>query len=98
MRKYVRGKWPEVVVPADTPVWLYYEVNIDDEVVLRTVETFTDGTHVRNSLSLEERDGFACASLVHGPFGELTIDWPLEEIEASEFENLWIVSVNKPFP
>jgi len=99
MLKYLRGKYPNPVVPTDTPVWFHYEVNFIEDNVLRTVEIFSNGTHVRNSLALENRYGYPypCVSLVDGPFMELAADWSLEEISALDFEKLWEISADKPF-
>ncbi len=96
MLNYFRGRWPEAVVPEGVPVWLYYEVDPHRDVVLRSVEIFADGRMERNSLALEARDGWACESIVHGPFMPVVAHAKLETTGAETFEALWELSMDKP--
>ena len=94
---YYRLRWPDPDVPQDMPTWLYYEVDIVEDVVQRTVDVFADGRIERNSLALEERKGNICPSLVDGPFMETVQSEPHDLIPAVEFEELWRQGIDKPF-
>jgi hypothetical protein len=96
MIAYYRGRWPEAEVPEGEPLWLYYEVDTEKDVVLRTVEVYPDGRIERNSIALEERNGASCPSLVDGPFMVLVQRVPLEEIKRDVFEVLWVRGRDKP--
>ena len=93
---YLRGRWPEDPIPEGCPVWLLYEVDAAQDVVLRSVELFADDRSERNSIELEARDGFPCVSVCHGPFIAAAIEAKLEPVTAEEFEALWQRSVDKP--
>jgi hypothetical protein len=92
---YFRGRWPDDEIPIGEPLWLYFEVDPALDVVLRTVDMFEDGHLVRNSIELEQRDGFPCVSIVHGPFLSFAAEAQLASIEAQEFEELWARSIYK---
>jgi hypothetical protein len=95
--KYYRGRWPDSDVPPGEPTWSYYEVDTTKDVVLRTVDVFTDGRIERNSIALEERKGDSCPSLVEGPFMNIVLSVPLGLITAAEFEDLWQQGTDTPF-
>jgi hypothetical protein len=95
---YYRGRWPEEDIPKDAPVWLLYEVDPVEDVVLRAVEVFADGHSERNSLELEARDGFPCLSVVEGAFMPTVAEAKLEKVTANHFEKLWQRSIDKPTP
>ena len=57
MPVYFKGPWPEEKTPEGEPDWFFYEVDEDRDVVTRTVEVFSGGTAVRNSIALEARHG-----------------------------------------
>jgi len=96
MLNYFRGRWPDDKVPAGDPLWLHYEVDPTRDAVLRSVAIFEDGHLERNSIELEERDGFPCISIVHGPFMSVAAKAQLEPIRAPEFEKLWKRGEDKP--
>jgi hypothetical protein len=96
MLNYYRGRWPDDPVPPDSPIWLHYEVDLDRDAVLRSVELFAGGYSERNSLELEERDGFPCISLWSDAAAPSIVESKLELISAGEFEELWKKSVDKP--
>jgi hypothetical protein len=96
--EYVCGPWPEVPIPLGAPCWLCYEVNEVTDSVLRSVEIFADGSSHRNSLQLQERDGFVCTSLVHGSFRAIVTGVMLERIEPERFEQLWNTAQDIPAP
>jgi hypothetical protein len=99
---YFRSPWPEAPVPDGEPVWMFWEVDPVCDTVLRTVDLYTGGASVRNSLALEARNGPDCRapehqSLVHGPFlrdEDLQKGW-LTEISAAEFQVLWASATDK---
>lgn len=98
MLRCYKGRWPEEQVPVESPIWLYYELDVEADNVLRTVEIYQDGHSERNSLALEMRDGWPCITLVHGPFWETVGDWLLAEISNEEFDRFWLQALDKPAP
>ena len=54
---HLKGRWPEQAVPDGEPLWLFYEVEEDTDVVTRIVEIFPDSLSVPNSMKLTEREG-----------------------------------------
>jgi hypothetical protein len=95
--KYCRGRWPEVEAPAGEPLWLLYEMDLEADSVLRTVDIFPDGSITRNSIDLEQRHGDLCPSLIDCPLDVAFKDAPLEELTQEEFEKFWIKGTDKPF-
>jgi hypothetical protein len=99
---YLKGKWPEQSLPEGEPLWLYYEVEEDRDMVTRTLEVFPDGLTLRNSVKLAEREGPDARhpqnrSLVHGNFLDEARHW-LEVISDAEFNRLWDAAADKPWP
>jgi hypothetical protein len=102
MLRYFRCKWPDIAVPSGEPDWLYYEVDADRDVVQRSVDLYFDGHAIRNSMKLQEREGFDARlpefrSLVHGEFLGSGLDG-LEEILDAEFAWQWDRATDKPIP
>lgn len=98
MIEHFRGRWPEQVVPEGEPTWLLFEVEVNEDRVLRTVDVFEDGSMQRNSIALEERDGYPCLSIVEGPFMPLVRKVALEKVPAALFEGLWNDAEDRPRP
>lgn len=99
MLVYFKGRWPEKIVPEGEPSWLYYEVDEKCDVVTRTIDLFSNGMAVRNSIKLAEREGLdqrqpEFHSLVHGPFLEETGEF-LDGISEREFVELWDLAADK---
>ena len=99
---HLKGRWPEQAVPDGEPLWLFYEVEEDIDVVTRIVEIFPDSLAVRNSMKLAEREGPDLRlpqnrSLVHGAFLEEARHF-LEVISEAEFNRLWDSAADKPWP
>jgi hypothetical protein len=94
---YFRGRWPDSKVPDGGPLWLYYEVDDEADIVLRTVDVFQDGRIERNSIELEQRNGDICTSLVDGPFIETVQQAGLQPTTHDAFEGLWALGKNTPF-
>jgi hypothetical protein len=99
---YFKCRWPEKPVPNDAPIWLHYEVIEATDVVTRTIELYSDGTKIRNSIELAAREGpdFRAPefrSLVHGDFLEYSREG-LIPITKHEFCNLWDNARDKPWP
>lgn len=99
---HLKGRWPEQAVPDGEPLWLFYEVVEDRDVVTRTVEIFSGGLSLRNSVNLAERQGPDARhpqnrSLAHGAFLDEARHW-LEVISDAEFNRLWDTAADKPWP
>jgi hypothetical protein len=94
--KHVRARWPEPEVPPGEPEWLLYEVDEGADSVLRTVDIFTDGTTLRNSLEIEQRDGRPCSSLMDISSSDRFEGADLEAIEPGAFERAWASGVDTP--
>ena len=103
MLMHLKGRWPGQSVPAGEPLWLFYEVEENTQVVTRIVEIFLDGSSLRNSIELAEREGPDLRapqyrSLVHGDFlDDETRKW-VEEISEAEFNRQWNCAADKPWP
>ena len=102
LHSYFKGQWPDNPVPKGEPQWIYYEVEVARDVVSRIVEQFVDGSFIRNSVDLAEREGSdqrdpKYRSLVQGPFLECMREH-LTPITSSEFGLLWGRSIDKPWP
>lgn len=93
---YYKLKWPDPVVPVRSPLWLFYEVEPRDDIVLRMVECMENGTSQRNSLARENKIGPTCISLVHMPFSEGINGVPFELISGEEFEALYSHAAEMP--
>lgn len=92
---HLKGKWPEQNVPDGEPLWLFYEVVEERDVVTRTVEIFPGGLS-------SEREGQDARhpqnrSLVHGAFLKEERCW-LEVISEAEFNRQWDTTTDNPFP
>ncbi|MDR7033514.1 hypothetical protein [Mesorhizobium sp. BE184] len=96
MLRCYKGRWPDEIVPVDEPAWLYYEVDVVADNIIRSLHIFQDGRIERNSVALEERNGDICPSLTDQPFLVHARDH-LEEISPSEFASLWSRGIDKPF-
>lgn len=94
---YYCGRWPEEPVPDGEPTWLFYEVDIEADAVLRTADVFADGQVARNSVALEERHGDKCSSLIDCSLECLFADGKLQEISHEQFEECWTKGVDTPF-
>jgi hypothetical protein len=95
--EYFRLRWPENVVPADSPVWLLYEVDRAEGAVIRTVEIYEDGRAYRNSIAIEERGGQNCPSLIGDSLSDGFAGTDPEMLTQSEFNRLWETGVDRPF-
>jgi hypothetical protein len=95
--RYFRGQWPDPIVPAGEPPEFFYEVEIGNDVVLRSVEIFDDRTIARNSLEIERRCGFSLTSLVDQPFMPVVEASSLEEVTSEMFEDLWSKGIDTLF-
>ncbi len=95
--EHYRGRWPNSDAPAGEPSWIYYEVDVVADVVVRKVDVFADGRIERDSIALEERKGDKCPSLVEGPFMEPVRRAALDRIATDEFEALWMQGTDTPF-
>lgn len=93
---YYSTRWPEDVVPAGEPQWLYYEVDLFLDAVLRTVEVFPDGSVARNSVDLEQLHGDHCPSLIDCSWREAAQGAALCETSRDLFEELWLKGADKP--
>lgn len=96
-RSHFRARWPDADVPDGEPVWLLYEVDVEADTVLRTVEVYPGGKITRNSIELEQRKGDACPSLIDTSLAEGFKGVVTEDIAMQEFEELWIRGVDTPF-
>ena len=99
---YFKAQWPDNPVPKGAPQWIYYEVVVARDVVSCIVEQFVDGSLVRNSIELAQREGPdhrqpEHRSLVHGSFLEFTREH-LTPIPLDEFGLLWNRAIDKPWP
>jgi hypothetical protein len=94
---FYRARWPDSEVPADSPLWLHYEVSRSADAVLRTVDVFEDGRVNRNSIEIEQRNGDDCPSLIDCSLIEGFADVDLEEMPRAAFEALWKRGVDTPF-
>lgn len=95
--RHVRARWPEPEVPPGEPLWLHYELDVQADAVVRSVDLFSDGTITRNSIAIEERGGKPCPSLIDCPLAEGFAGVDLEEITREEFEQVWLKGRDKPF-
>ena len=95
--KHIRMRWPEAEVPPGEPMWLLYELNEQEDAVVRSVDLFPDGTITRNSIAIEESGGKPCPSLIDCPIAEGFAGTNPEEIPIDEFEKLWMQGTDKPF-
>jgi hypothetical protein len=94
---YYRGRWPEEPVPDGEPTWLFYEVDKLADAVLRTVDVFADGRVARNSVTLEQRYGDKCPSLIDCSLEDLFASGKLEETSREQFEEWWTKGMDTPF-
>lgn len=95
--KHVRARWPDAVVPDDSPEWLFYELDQRADVVKRMVEVFPDGSATRNSIEIEERIGPQCPSLFDVPLDDAFRGIDLEAITSDDFEQVWATARDTPF-
>lgn len=95
--RYYRGPWPDEEVPADEPIWFFYEVDVERDSVLRMVEIFSDGSSNRNSLDIEAQHGRRHESLNDQPFVQDLDAMQLTEITSREFEGAWSSGTDTPF-
>lgn len=95
--RYAKAAWPEGLVPADEPSWLFYEIDENADAVIRDAHVYVDGRVTRNSIEIEERSGNACSSLIDCSLAEGFGSADLEEITAEAFEAVWDSGVDTPF-
>ena len=81
MIQWFKWNWHDAI-PGEDPDWIFYEVDLPRDVVIRMIELYRDGTTLRNSIALAEREGpdqrpVEHRSLVHGAFlkGPDQQDW-----------------------
>ena len=96
-RIYYRAHWPGADAPADSPLWLHYEISKFADAVLRTVEVFENGRIARNSIELEQRNGDHCPSLIDCSLNEAFDGLEIEEMTRADFEALWERGADTPF-
>lgn len=94
--RHIRVRWPDDVLPAGEPEWLFYELEDAADRVLRSVELFPDGRVQRNSIEIEERNGDSCPSLWGVSVTEGLEGLSPAEISASEFEEAWRTGIDAP--
>lgn len=99
---YFKSLWPEDPVPIGEPSWIYYEVIEATDVVTRTVDVYSDGRALRNSIALAEREGPdqrapEFRSLVYGAFLGYSREG-LIPITKNEFLQLWDSARDTPWP
>jgi hypothetical protein len=95
--RHYQCPYPDEQIPPDMPIRFFYEVDVDADNVLRSVEIFADGSIARNSLEIEARHGQRWMSLSDGPFIENLEDIGLSACSADEFENAWANGKDTPF-
>lgn len=95
--RHYRGRYPGDDIPPDMPIWFFYEVDVEGDNVLRSMEVFADGSVTRNSLEIEARHGQRWESLADGPFMEDIEDMGLSVCGAEEFEKVWARGNDTPF-
>jgi hypothetical protein len=95
--KHIRARWPDTEVPPGEPVWFLYELDEQEDAVVRSVELFADGTIARNSIAIEERGGKPCPSLFDCSLAEALEGVEFEEIAIEEFEKFWMQGKDTPF-
>jgi hypothetical protein len=89
---WCKGRWPENPVPSGEPDWIYGEVALDTDSVVRLVEVFADGRALRVSIA---RAGGP--SLVHGDFWtDDEVRRQLTPITQDEFARIWAAATDKP--
>ncbi len=94
---YYRSRWPEEIVPAGEPLWMYDEVDLEADCVLRTVDVFPDGTITRNSIEIDQpKDGRKFSSLLDVSWVDIDQSH-FTEISRDEFERLYARAVDRPF-
>lgn len=93
---YYCARWPEADVPADSPIWMHYEIDRSADAVLRTIEIFEDGRVTRNGIDLEQRNGDHCPSLIDCSLSEGFDGVEMKPMSHAEFEALWAKGVDKP--
>lgn len=79
------------------PARCFYEVDVEGDNVLRSVEVFADGSVKRNSLGIEARHGQRWESLIDASFVDSLADMELRVCTAEEFENVWASGKDAPF-
>lgn len=99
---YFKCRWPEETLPEGEPLWMYYEVVTERDIVTRIVDLYPNGDAIRDSLELDEREGPdqrdpKHRSLVHGPFLE-TLPDDVETISGIEFCQIWDAATDNPSP
>jgi len=96
--RYFEAPWPEAEVPPNCPVLMYWEVDPERDVVLRTFDVFADGGRDRRSVDLiEQAEGRPCASVVECDFMPLVMEHGFKEIAAEKFEEMWRGATNRAF-
>lgn len=104
--KWFKWHWQDAITGED-PDWIFYEVDVPQDLVLRIVELYADGTAFRNSIELAEREGLDRRSpefrtLVHGNFlrGPDQEGWAkdLVSIPDVEFKQIWDRAQDVPLP
>lgn len=95
--RYFRARWPDAKVPADSPIWMLYEVDQAADNVLRIVEVFEDGRITRNSIQIEQGNGDHCPSLFDMSVAESFEGVELEAMTQVTFGALWQRGVDRPF-
>jgi hypothetical protein len=89
--------WPESEVQPGEPGWLFYELDEESDVVVRSANVFADGAVARNSIEIEERSGKPCPSLIDCSLAEGFAGVALEPISREEFEQIWAKGIDTPF-
>ncbi|QIG81590.1 hypothetical protein [Stakelama tenebrarum] len=75
---------------------MLYEIDRSADAVLRTIEIFEDGRITRNSIDLEQRNGYHCPSLIDCSLNEGFDGVGVEAMPHDEFEALWAKGVDTP--
>ena len=89
---WCKGAWPENPVPSGEPAWIYSEVEVDTDCVVRMVEVFPDGRAIRDSIARA-----VGTSLVHGDFWtDEDVRRELTPVTEDEFAQIWASATNKP--
>ena len=87
--RHYRMPWPDTKVPSGEPVWVFYEVDVAQDNVLRMVEVFPDGVSSRNDIAIEALHGPGMETIVDGPFMQHLEGHDYTEIPAEIFEQTW---------